>query len=223
MGQICIPNGDTCYDCSEYAGAFACLNKIKVSGMDRISELGILTALDNKCSDILLPISKISCEGAPETLSMSLKDLIEITNSASVGERQAFPDKNFSAVGEMETYELTVSNPHPSRSMQMSYFFTWSAKIRSNLYSPTLEAISEVDDEKIYSDVMGTDVFGEAMTNWVLVDGLRGTAFYTKVVAPGETTTSKLTLRAGSFNRGDVTEEVLKAQGIQLMITGVTK
>ena len=39
MERLCIPNGETCVDCSEYAAAFSCLPKIKISDMAIISEL----------------------------------------------------------------------------------------------------------------------------------------------------------------------------------------
>jgi len=76
MGEICIPTGDQCYNCEDYAGAFACLKKIKISGMSVLSELELQAALGNECGDIRVAASVMPCEGGAYTTAVSLKDLV---------------------------------------------------------------------------------------------------------------------------------------------------
>lgn len=80
MGEICIAQGEQCYNCEDYAGAFACLPKIKILGMSILSELELQTELNNECGDIRFAASIIPCDGEPYTTAVSLKDVV-----ASIG------------------------------------------------------------------------------------------------------------------------------------------
>ncbi len=230
MNQICIPGGETCVDCTEYAAAFSCLQKIKVSGMSRLSELETISILDNKCEDILIPISTISCEKSPESFSLSLKDLLDIIGHTSVGERKSFPDKEFTAEGQVEEYELTVFNPSETRDMQMTYFAHWSAVINIKSDSVRIESKVYIDDEDITEYTQGSSrFFGPSIS--LSSDGTQngqdaGTLplFYTKIVGPKDTTKIKMTLECTNY---PVPQEgftnVVSAETIQLMITGTTR
>lgn len=76
MGEICIAQGEQCYNCEDYAGAFACLPKIKISGMSVLSELELQTELNNECGDVRIAASVIPCDGEPYTTAISLKDVV---------------------------------------------------------------------------------------------------------------------------------------------------
>lgn len=225
--QLCIPNGERCVDCSEYAEAFSCLPKIKVSYMTELSKLDTIALLDKKCADIIFPITTLDCEKYPESFAMSLKDLLDIINTTSVGEKEKFPDIKFTRQGQVTEYKISLFNPHSSRDMLVSYFFTASAKIYSSFYPTTLEVVSDVDNEVISNETLSADVFGKRHENWVYVDGLTANSFHTKVIGPKETTEAKIILTSKVFNKvfdfGSAEEDRLKAENIQLMITGVTK
>lgn len=76
MSEICIAQGEQCYNCEDYAGAFACLPKIKTSGMSVLSELELQTELNNECGDIRIAASVIPCAGDPYSTGVSLKDVV---------------------------------------------------------------------------------------------------------------------------------------------------
>lgn len=222
--NICQPINE-CYNCDEYTGAFECLNKTKISQMPELSELQMQDYLDRKCSDIIIPVVSKDCEDSPKNYGLSLKQLVESLRTTSIGIRENFADKEFTSMGQVEIYELSLQNNHPTKSMQMSYFFTWSSTVYSTLYPPTLLTKCYVDGEIVaVGDTSNSaDVFGDANTNWVFVNGLGGTVFFTKVLQPNEKTTSKIEFIADHLNEGGVTGDKLKVKGIQLMITGVTK
>jgi len=83
MGEICIAQGEQCYNCEDYAGAFACLPKIKISGMSVLSELELQSALSDECGDIRIAASVIPCAGDPYTTAVSLKDIASSIGSGS--------------------------------------------------------------------------------------------------------------------------------------------
>jgi len=213
--QLCIPNGETCVDCSEYAAAFSCLPKIKISGMPELSQLDTIAILDSKCEDILFPISTISCEKDPESFSLSLKELLDIIGHTSIGERQAFPDKEFTAEGQVEEYELTVFNPHKTRNMQISYFAQWS------VHSLALDNTASINHliSNTYIDGEQVDQ-GGGYDAFVEYDQDAGSMpfIYTKVIGPKEYTTIKMELICARFEG-----TLMRAETIQLMITGTTR
>ncbi len=83
MGEVCIAQGEQCYNCEDYAGAFACLPKIKISGMSVLSELELQTELNNECGDVRFAASVIPCDGDPYSVAISLKDVVNSIGGGS--------------------------------------------------------------------------------------------------------------------------------------------
>lgn len=234
--QICIQNGETCVDCSEYAAAFSCLPKIKISGMAQLSELETISILDSKCEDILIPISAISCEKSPESYSLSLKNLLNIIGHTSVGERKFFPDKVFTAEGQVEEYELTLFNPSETRDMQVSYFAQWSSNIASTKKGSLVGIDSSIyiDDQNIVDASLDNEVTGESRQalqggydtfvqfnsdGYHNQDASSMPFFYTAVIPPKTETKIKMKIFCTEFAEGSYAT----AETIQLMITGTTR
>lgn len=223
MSQICIADGEACVDCAEYAAAFSCLPKIKISGMPQLSKLDTISILDTKCEDILLPITSTSCETGSESHSLSLKDLLDIIGHTSVGERESFPDKEFTAEGQLEEYELTVFNPHETRDMQCSYFANWSAFLGSSKIGETqLESKIFVDDV-FFDNGSGDEVTQSFHQNDVFInsDASIFTFFATKIIKPKSYTKIKMNIECLQLVNDE--NSIAKTEGVQLMITGVTK
>ena len=228
--QLCIPNGETCVDCAEYAAAFSCLPKVKISEMNQLSELDIISILDGKCEDILIPVSSINCETGAESHSMSLKDLLKITEHTSVGERQSFPDKVFTAEGQVEEYELSLFNPSETRYMQVSYFAQWSSSIKvQSGYTILIDSNIYIDGEQIIDTDTKEKLRGGYDTYTKFISQEENASyhhdagsmpfFYTAIIPPKTETKIKMELSCDSFTEG----AYAIAETIQLMITGTTK
>lgn len=76
MAQVCVPEGQHCYDCDAYRGAFACIEKVKISDMATATELEIEAALDSECERILVPVEFVPCNGTPYTQNIDLRDIV---------------------------------------------------------------------------------------------------------------------------------------------------
>lgn len=80
MTQTCTTE-QTCVDCTKYADAFACMKKRAVSGMTPATDLEIQTAFDNKCEQILFPVSFKSCDKKFETRSLDFEKMVSIIDT----------------------------------------------------------------------------------------------------------------------------------------------
>lgn len=85
MVQVCVPEGNQCYDCADYAGAFACLDKIKISDMAVATELEIQTAVESPCEQVLIPAEFVPCNGTPFTQAISLSTIISGATGSPLG------------------------------------------------------------------------------------------------------------------------------------------
>lgn len=85
MVQVCVPEGNQCYDCADYSGAFACLDKIKISDMAEATELEVQTAVESPCEKILIPAEFVPCSGTPFTQAINLSTIISGATGSPLG------------------------------------------------------------------------------------------------------------------------------------------
>ncbi len=74
--QVCTPEGEHCYDCSDYAGAFACLDKIRISDMAVTTQLELSAAIESECESVLIAADFVPCNGDPYTQAIDVSNLI---------------------------------------------------------------------------------------------------------------------------------------------------
>jgi hypothetical protein len=76
MAQVCTPTGEQCYDCADYAGAFACLDKIRISDMAVASAIELAQAIESECTSVLVAADFVPCNGEPYTQAIDVSNLI---------------------------------------------------------------------------------------------------------------------------------------------------